>query len=212
MTGAADACWPSLALVGGYLQRARTILEPLFGGEHAAHDDFAGRDHRVVGRAGRHRCWPTSSTWSSPGLADGAVSRAFGARVPAGLQQVLRGRALRRHSSFTPLRDGSRTVLWRGVDAGVIDGIVNGVGLARTRASAAVCACCSPATSAATRPGWCSGSVVIVAVGELPGRRRMNLLDILLLLAAGRLPVGTLFLPKDNHELIRMFALVRLAR
>ena len=31
-----------------------------------------------------------------------------------------------------PLEEGSRTVLWRGVDAGVIDGTVNGVG-ARAR-------------------------------------------------------------------------------
>lgn len=32
-----------------------------------------------------------------------------------------------------PLRDGSRSVLWRGIDAGLIDGAVNGAGtLARS--------------------------------------------------------------------------------
>ena len=45
----------------------------------------------------------------------------------ADLQQILRRRNLRRHGG-PPAGHGSRTVLWHGVDQGVIDGIVNGVG------------------------------------------------------------------------------------
>ncbi len=71
-----------------------------------------------------------------------------------------------------PLVGGSRTVLWKGVDAGLIDGIVNGVGDARAAMSAACCGCCNRAIFAATRPGCCSArSLLIVAMG-LVGRRR----------------------------------------
>ena len=54
-----------------------------------------------------------------------------------------------------PAGSGSRAVLWKGMDAGLIDGIVNGVGAAPAT-SAACCGCCSRAISAATPPGWCS--------------------------------------------------------
>ena len=83
-----------------------------------------------------------------------------------------------------PIIQGSRTVLWRGIDAGLIDGIVNGVGyaVARTRRSSA--SCCSPAIYEAMRPGWCLGSVMVIICMSLMRRPPMNLLDIVLALPA----------------------------
>jgi len=52
-----------------------------------------------------------------------------------------------------PIVDGSRVVLWRGVDAGLIDGAVDGAGTA-SRFIAAFCATCNPDSSGAMRPGW----------------------------------------------------------
>ena len=53
-----------------------------------------------------------------------------------------------------PLVSGSRVVLWRGVDAGLIDGAVNGVGSIR-KASAAGSSCSNREIFAATQPGCC---------------------------------------------------------
>ncbi len=41
-----------------------------------------------------------------------------------------------------PLVEGSTKVLWRGVDAGLIDGTVNGVGTQAHRRGSAFCGCC----------------------------------------------------------------------
>ena len=54
-----------------------------------------------------------------------------------------------------PVVQGSRIVLWRGMDAGVIDGIVNGVGHRARNAGSAPNAC-NPAISGAMRRGLSS--------------------------------------------------------
>lgn len=53
-----------------------------------------------------------------------------------------------------PTIDGSRTVLWRGLDAGTIDGAVNGGRLVVTPHRQCAADRMRPATSGHTRPGW----------------------------------------------------------
>ena len=57
-----------------------------------------------------------------------------------------------------PIKLLSTGGLWKGADAGVIDGAVNGVGQAVRAASSACCAGCRPDRSAPTRPRCFSGS------------------------------------------------------
>ena len=77
-----------------------------------------------------------------------------------------------------PVVQGSRTVLWRGIDAGVIDGIVNGVGK-----SLAECRRRIAADAIGQHPQLCGVGSAWIARRDcrdgVRGRRTMNLLDIL---------------------------------
>ena len=86
-----------------------------------------------------------------------------------------------------PVVDGSRAVLWQGVDEGVIDGTVNGVGTQSQRHRRRFCGCCNPAISAVMRPGWCSArSLLIVGIAAgMTGGHPMNLLDLVIAASAG---------------------------
>ena len=93
---------------------------------------------------------------------------------------------------------GSRSVLWNGIDAGLIDGIVNGIGKRARHRGRRCCGCCNRETSAATRPGCCwvrSSSSLIMGFAEASDEP----LDILLALPPGIGFLLLLLLPaRDN--------------
>ena len=64
------------------------------------------------------------------------------------LEQVLRGRALRRRRSSSRSSAARDRVLWKGSTPRVIDGAVNGVGHVVAQARRARSACCRPARCA----------------------------------------------------------------
>ena len=110
---------------------------PAHGAEAAAHGgghgDVGARARAGRGVAGLGAAGPVAGL---PGLRaapeGGRRMRGAGRRlaVPRPAEQVLRGRGLRRRPSSGPASGSSQTVLWKGVDAGVIDGLlVNGSAL-----------------------------------------------------------------------------------
>ena len=74
-----------------------------------------------------------------------------------------------------PLVDGSRTVLWKGVDAGLIDGIVNGVGT-HARGIGSVLRLLQSGNIRSYATWVLFGSVVLIVAIGIAGRRAMNLL------------------------------------
>ena len=95
-----------------------------------------------------------------------------------------------------PVVDGSRTLLWRMADVGVIDGTVNGIGKT-ARAIGSILRPRNPATSAVTRRGWWPGPSWSSSLIGPDGRLAMTLLDVVLFLPL----IGFLLLllvPKDN--------------
>ncbi len=106
-----------------------------------------------------------------------------------------------------PLVDGSRAVLWQGVDAGLIDGIGQRRRDARRAASAACCGCCSRATSAATRPGCVLGLRAGDRGLRVPWEGAMNLLDLVLAAAAGGIPARCCCFREEGPRLVRWTAL-----
>lgn len=66
-------------------------------------------------------------SWRRPALADGLATRFAWCTLPAA-RQGLRRRGLRL-VIVQPVKRTSASLLWRGVDTGLIDGTVNGVGL-----------------------------------------------------------------------------------
>ena len=81
-------------------------------------------------RPGRHRARLAACTWPSPAMAD-SLADSF-----KGLYTLVYNKyfvdEIYDAAVVKPVVAGSRVVLWKGVDAGLIDGIVNGVG-ARAR-------------------------------------------------------------------------------
>jgi NADH-quinone oxidoreductase subunit L len=115
----------ALSLGGGYLDVPR-YLEPLFGAEHGAHDETLVWISVGAGAFGIALAFLFYVV--RPGLANG-MARIF--RWP---YELLYNKyyvdqaydAVLVH----PIRDGSSALLWRVIDAGLIDGAVNGVGTA----------------------------------------------------------------------------------
>jgi NADH-quinone oxidoreductase subunit L len=117
-----------LSLAGG-LFNVPQYLEPLFGGEHAPHDNSLVVISVLAGLAGIVLAFLFYIV--KPGLAD-AVSRLFGPAYRLIYNKYFVDE-LYDAVIVHPTRDGSRILLWRGFDAGLIDGIVNGTGsLARS--------------------------------------------------------------------------------
>jgi NADH-quinone oxidoreductase subunit L len=112
-----------LSLAGGYLDIPH-YLEPMFGGEHAPHDTSLVVISVIAGAAGILLAFLFYVI--KPGLADG-LSRAFGP-VYRLVYDKYRVDELYDATIVHPMRDGSRSLLWRGFDVGLIDGIVNGAG------------------------------------------------------------------------------------
>ncbi|MRR52601.1 MAG: NADH-quinone oxidoreductase subunit L, partial [Rhodocyclaceae bacterium] len=112
-----------LSLGGGYLDVPH-YLEPMFGGEHAPHDTSLVVISVMAGATGILLAFLFYIV--KPGLADG-LSRAFGP-VYRLVHDKYRVDELYDATIVHPTRDGSRILLWRGFDMGVVDGIVNGAG------------------------------------------------------------------------------------
>ncbi len=112
-----------LSLGGGFLDVPH-YLEPMFGGEHAPHDTSLVVISVMAGATGILLAFLFYIV--KPGLADG-LSRAFGP-VYRLVYDKYRVDELYDATIVHPTRDGSRILLWRGFDVGIIDGIVNGTG------------------------------------------------------------------------------------
>lgn len=112
-----------LSLGGGYLDVPH-FLEPIFGGEHAAHDEslvFISVASGVLGIVLAYIFYV-----AKPGLADG-IARTFSWPYKVLYNKYYVDEAYDA-VIVHPIRDGSTSILWKGVDAGVIDAAVNGVG------------------------------------------------------------------------------------
>jgi NADH-quinone oxidoreductase subunit L len=112
-----------LSLVGGYFDVPH-YLEPMFHGGHAPHDTPLVVISVAAGLTGIGLAFLFYV--AKPGLPD-AVSRFFGPVYRLVYYKYFVDEAYDA-VIVHPARDGSTAVLWRGVDAGFIDGIVNGVG------------------------------------------------------------------------------------
>lgn len=112
-----------LSLVGGYFDVPH-YLEPIFRAEHAPHETSLVVISIAAGLIGIFLAFLFYV--ARPGLPD-AVSRVFGPVYRLVYYKYFVDEA---YDSLIvhPTRDGSATVLWRGIDAGLIDGAVNGVG------------------------------------------------------------------------------------
>jgi NADH-quinone oxidoreductase subunit L len=112
-----------LSLGGGYLDVPH-FLEPIFGGEHAAHDEslvFISVASGVLGIVLAYIFYV-----AKPGLADG-IARTFSWPYKVLYNKYYVDEAYDA-VIVHPIRDGSTSILWKGVDTGVIDAAVNGVG------------------------------------------------------------------------------------
>jgi NADH-quinone oxidoreductase subunit L len=113
----------ALSLFGGYISVPH-ILEPIFKSGEEAHDLTLVAISVAAGVAGIALAWLMYV--ARPGMAD-ALAGSF-----KGLYTLVYNKyfvdEIYDAAIVRPLVAGSRTVLWKGVDAGLIDGTVNGVG------------------------------------------------------------------------------------
>ena len=112
-----------LSLAGGYINVPK-FLEPVFGELREAHDEslvYISVAAGLIGIAIAYLFYVLK-----PGLAD-SIANALGGVYRLVLNKYYVDEAYNA-VVVQPLVDGSRTVLWRGVDAGLIDGIVDGTG------------------------------------------------------------------------------------
>src|SRR5688572_25468661 len=118
------AALAGLSLAGGFLFNIPHFLEPLFPVSHEGHDitlEIIGSSAGILGIAIAYVMYV-----AKPGMAD-SIANSLG-----GLYRLVYNKYFVDEVYFTtvvnPTVAGSRVVLWRGVDAGIIDGTVNGVG------------------------------------------------------------------------------------
>ncbi len=113
-----------LSAIGGFVFKVPNFLAPLFPESTVPDESWLMPVSVAAGVIGIAIAY-TFYVWK-PGLAD-SVSNAFG-----GLYKLVYNKyfvdEVYNATVVEPIVQGSRTVLWRGVDVGVIDGIVNGVG------------------------------------------------------------------------------------
>jgi NADH-quinone oxidoreductase subunit L len=112
-----------LSLAGGYINIPHW-LEPMFPAAEGGHDQMLVYISVAAGLGGIGLAWLFYV--ARPGLAD-SIARAF----PRAYEWVYNKYFVDEMYDTTiiePVVDGSRTLLWRGIDVGVIDGSVNGVG------------------------------------------------------------------------------------
>jgi NADH-quinone oxidoreductase subunit L len=112
-----------LSLAGGYIH-VPEILEPIFGKAEGEHDQMLVMISVAAGVIGIVLAYLMYVV--KPSLA-GSMANSLG-----GLYRLVYNKyfvdELYDATVVHPIEQGSRVVLWRGVDAGLIDGIVNGIG------------------------------------------------------------------------------------
>jgi NADH-quinone oxidoreductase subunit L len=112
-----------LSLAGGYL-KVPHWLEPIFPGSHVDHDFTLVAISVGAGLTGIFLAWLFYV--AKPGLSDSI------ANTVKPIYTLVHNKYFVDEAYDAvivhPMRDGSRSVLWKGVDVGLIDGIVNGTG------------------------------------------------------------------------------------
>ena len=152
-----------LSLAGGFINVPR-FLEPIFGELHEVHDEslvFISVAAGLIGIALAFLFYVVK-----PGMAD-SLANALGGVYRLVLNKYYVDEAYDA-AIVSPLVDGSRTVLWRGVDSGFIDGIVNGAGSSAGGAGAIL----RHLQSGYIRryAAWVLvGAIVLIAVGSFAG-------------------------------------------
>ena len=113
-----------LSLVGGWAFKVPHFLEPVLGASHGEHDFSLVAISVGAGLTGIFLAWLFYV--AQPGLS-GKVKGALG---PVYRLVYDKYRVDEAYDALvvSPTVEGSRWVLWRGIDVGLIDGIVNGVG------------------------------------------------------------------------------------
>jgi NADH-quinone oxidoreductase subunit L len=112
-----------LSLAGGYINVPHW-LEPIFPVSHAGHDFTLVAISVGAGLTGIFLAWLFYV--AKPGLAD-SLANAVKPLYTLVYNKYFVDEAYDA-AIVHPIRDGSASVLWKGVDVGVIDGIVNGTG------------------------------------------------------------------------------------
>ena len=112
-----------LSLAGGYFNIPHW-LEPIFGRPHEEHDTALVAVSVGAGLLGIFLAWLFYV--AKPGIPD-SIANALGSVYRLVYNKYLVDE-LYDATIVHPIRDGSTTVLWKGVDVGVIDGVANGVG------------------------------------------------------------------------------------
>ena len=134
----------------------------------------------------------------APAIPEGAGAHLQHA-LPLDLQQVLRRRILRLRWWSTPWSTARGSLLWRVVDAGGIDGIVNGIG--KTARNVGGILKRMQSGYIRSYAAWVVlGSIVVIVAIDHGRRRPMTLLDVVLFLPL----IGFLLLlliPKSNPGL-----------
>jgi NADH-quinone oxidoreductase subunit L len=116
----------ALSLAGGYLFNVPEYLSPLFGLPHEGNDLGPMLVSVAVGLAGIALAWLFYV--ARPGLPDSLAASFSGAYKLIYNKYFVD--EIYAAVVVNPLVTGSREVLWKAVDAGVIDGAVNGAGTA----------------------------------------------------------------------------------
>jgi NADH-quinone oxidoreductase subunit L len=155
-----------LSLGGGYID-VPAWLEPVFPAGLEWHDAFLVFTSVAAGLVGIFLAWLLYV--ARPSLAD-AIARAAN-----GLYTLLYNKyyvdEIYDAAVVQPVVNGSRAVLWKGMDAGVIDGIVNGIGR-RARGVGGVLRLLQSGNIRSYATWVLLGSVVVViAIGLLGGVR-----------------------------------------
>ncbi len=149
----------------------RTLLEPMFA-EKAGKSRLGVAFGRrwIAGHLSRVRC----SMSLKRGLAD-SFAKAIG-----GLYTLVYNKyfvdEIYDAAVVEPLIEGSRTVLWRGMDAGLIDGTVNGVGR-RSRGIGGILRLIQSGNIRSYAAWVVLGSIVLLIRDRIRGRPAMTLLD-----------------------------------
>jgi NADH-quinone oxidoreductase subunit L len=112
-----------LSLFGGYIH-VPEILEPIFGSTEGEHDQVLVMISVLAGVIGIGLAWVMYV--AKPALADTLADRM------GGLYRLVYNKYFLDEvydaTVVHPIENGSRVVLWRGMDVGLIDGMVNGIG------------------------------------------------------------------------------------
>jgi NADH-quinone oxidoreductase subunit L len=113
-----------LSLIGGYVFNVPHFLEPVFPAAHGGHDVMLEIIGSAAGILGIALAWLMYV--AKPGVAD-SIANSLGAVYRFVYNKYFVDEAYD-WTVVRPLIGGSRALLWRVVDAGLIDGTVNGIG------------------------------------------------------------------------------------